>query len=168
MDVLKRRSFLGTLVGGISAAVGAIMAVPLFRFAAWPMFHKGGGADWFALGKADAFSGDGPVRTEIEVRKTDGWRVSTAKQTVYVTRAGGKLQVLSAVCSHLGCVVPWDADSKQFVCPCHKGVFAPDGTRLSGPPPRGLDPLPTKVENGTLYVQYQYYRQLSSKREVIG
>ncbi|MGZ3441034.1 MAG: Rieske 2Fe-2S domain-containing protein, partial [Polyangia bacterium] len=121
MDVLKRRSFLGTLVGGISAAVGAIMAVPLFRFAAWPMFHKGGGADWFALGKADAFSGDGPVRTEIEVRKTDGWRVSTAKQTVYVTRAGGKLQVLSAVCSHLGCVVPWDADSKQFVCPCHKG-----------------------------------------------
>jgi Rieske Fe-S protein len=102
------------------------------------------------------------------VRKQDGWRVSIAKQTVYVTRIGDKLQVLSAVCSHLGCIVPWDASSKVFACPCHRGIFAPDGARISGPPPRGLDPLPTKIENGTLYVQYQYFRQLSAKREVLG
>ena len=98
--VQKRRSFLGVLVGSISAVVGAMMAVPLFRFTAWPMFHKGGSADWFALGPADSFKGELPVRAEIEVRKVDGWRVSTAKQTVYVVRAGGELKVLSAICSH--------------------------------------------------------------------
>src|SRR5512135_1308277 len=85
--VQQRRSFLGVLVGSISAVVGAMMAVPLFRFTAWPMFHKGGGTDWFALGPVDSYKGDLPVRAEIEVRKVDGWRVSTAKQTVYVTRA---------------------------------------------------------------------------------
>lgn len=156
------------LVGSISAVVGALMVVPLGRFTTWPMFHRGGGADWFALGPADKFTGELPVRAEIEVRKVDGWRVSTAKQTVYVTRAGGELRVLSAICSHLGCIVPWEAASKQFVCPCHRGVFGPDGARVSGPPPRGLDSLPTKIEKGTLYVQYQYFRQLSTKREVIG
>ncbi len=168
MDVVKRRSFLGMLVGSISAFVGGLMAVPLFRFAAWPMFHRGGAADWFALGPADSFKGDSPVRAEIDVRKTDGWRVSTAKQTVYVTRVDGQLRVLSAICTHLGCVVPWDAEVKRFVCPCHKGTFAADGARIEGPPPRGLDALPSKIEKGTLYVKYQYFRQLSSKREVIG
>ena len=166
--VQQRRSFLGVLVGSISAVVGAMMAVPLFRFTAWPMFHKGGGADWFALGPVDSFKSELPVRAEIEVRKVDGWRVSTAKQTVYVTRAGGELKVLSAICSHLGCVVPFDEGQKQFVCPCHKGLFAIDGSRISGPPPRGLDALPTKIEGGKLYVQYQYFRQLSAKKEVIG
>lgn len=168
MDDVRRRSFLGTLVAGISAVVGAIMVVPLLRFAAWPMFHGGGGADWFALGPADQFTGETPVRADVEVRKQDGWRVSVAKQTVYVTRAGGTLRVLSAVCTHLGCVVPWDAKAKQFVCPCHKGFYAPDGSRINGPPPRGLDALPTKIENGTLYVKYQYFRQLSAKRDVVG
>jgi menaquinol-cytochrome c reductase iron-sulfur subunit len=168
MDDVKRRSFLGTLVGSISAVVGAIMAVPLIRFASWPVFHGGGAADWFALGPADKFTSDTPVRAEVEVRKQDGWRVSVAKQTVYVTRAGGKLQVLSAICTHLGCVVPWDDKTKTFACPCHKGFYAPDGARISGPQPRGLDPLPTKIENGTIYVRYQYFRQLSAKREVIG
>ena len=168
MEAIKRRSFFGMLIGSISAAVGTIMVVPLFRFSSWPMFQKRGAADWFALGPVDSFKSATPVRAEIEVRKLDGWRVSTAKQTVYVTRAGGELRVLSAICSHLGCIVPWDAGAKQFVCPCHRGVFAPDGARVSGPPPRGLDALPTKIEKGTLYVQYQYFRQLSTKREVIG
>ena len=76
--------------------------------------------------------------------------------------------MLSAICSHLGCIVPWDATQNRFVCPCHAGVFAPDGARISGPPPRGLDALPTKIESGKLYVRYQYFRQLTSKPEVIG
>ena len=46
------------------------------------------------------------------------------------------------------------------------------GSRLAparaAPPPRGLDPLPVKVEGGKLWVKYQYYRQLVPTREVIG
>jgi menaquinol-cytochrome c reductase iron-sulfur subunit len=169
LESKARRSFFGTLVGAISAVVGALMAIPLMRFAAYPVFHGGGEADWFPLGKPEGFTGPDPIRAEIEVRKQDGWRVSTSKQTVWIARDGkGKLQVLSAVCPHLGCVVPWAADQQVFACPCHKGLFAKDGARVSGPPPRGLDVLPSKVENGTLYVKYQYFRNLVAKREVIG
>jgi Rieske Fe-S protein len=81
---------------------------------------------------------------------------------------GGQLRVLSAICTHLGCVVPWKPELRQYACPCHRAFYAPDGERISGPQPRGLDPLPIKIENGTLYVKYQYFRQLISKREVIG
>jgi menaquinol-cytochrome c reductase iron-sulfur subunit len=169
VESTTRRSFFGTLVGAISAVVGALMAIPLIRFAAYPVFHGGGGADWFPVGKPDNFTGAEPIRAVVEVRKQDGWRVSTTKQTVWITRDDkGELKVLSAVCSHLGCVVPWTQEKQMFVCPCHKGFFGKDGARVSGPPPRGLDVLPSKIENGTLYVKYQYFRNLVAKREVIG
>lgn len=62
-----RRSFFGVLVGSISAVVGAIMAVPLVRFALHPVLHPAGGAEWFALGSQDelaAAAAGGPVRAE--------------------------------------------------------------------------------------------------------
>jgi nitrite reductase/ring-hydroxylating ferredoxin subunit len=165
----SRRSFFGILVGAISTVVGAIMAIPLARFALHPLFHPGGGADWYPLGRLEDFSGGDPVRAEVEVHKVDGWRASVVKQTVWVTRNGqSPPTVFSAICPHLGCVVPWNTDQKMFACPCHKGFFARDGIRVSGPPPRGLDPLPSKVEDGKLWVKYQYFRQLVSGREVIG
>ena len=32
------------------------------------------------------------------------------------------------------------------------------GAVIGGPPPRGLDPLPVKVEEGAVYVQYKAFR----------
>jgi menaquinol-cytochrome c reductase iron-sulfur subunit len=167
-----RRSFFGVLVGSISAVVGAMMAVPLVRFALHPVLHGGGGADWFALGSPEelaAAAAAEPLRAEVSFRRVDGWRATTVKQTVWVTRgATGGLLVLSATCPHLGCVAVWHGDRGRFVCPCHNGNFDRHGEVLSGPPPRGLDPLPVKVEGGKLWVKYRYYRQLVRDREVIG
>ncbi len=164
-----RRSFFGTLITAISAVVGFIMAVPLVRFALYPIRRGGGSAEWYPLGDVTGFQGSEPTRAEVEVRKVDGWRVSRVKQTVWITRSpAGQLVVLSAICTHLGCVVPWDAQKQQFACPCHHAFYARGGDRISGPQPRGLDPLPSKVEKGVLYVEYQYFRQLVAKREVIG
>ena len=41
-------------------------------------------------------------------------------------------------CAHLGCPVEWFEQSRLFMCPCHGGVYYEDGSRASGPPPRGL------------------------------
>lgn len=164
-----RRSFLGALVTAVSAVVAAFMTIPAVRFVLYPVLHGASGADWFALGKADSFTGPFPIRAEVKVRKRDGWRVTTTNQSVWITRrAEGQLLVLSAICTHLGCVVPWKAEIKQFACPCHGAFYSQDGERISGPQRRGLDPLPMKVEGGTLYVRYQHFRQLVASREVIG
>ena len=94
---------------------------------------------------------------------------STAKRTVWVVHpAGAPLRVVSDVCPHLGCGVPWRDDEKIFHCPCHHAKFDAAGELISGPAPRGLDPLPTKIENGKLLVQYQFFRNLVKTREVIG
>ncbi len=91
---------------------------------------------------------------------------SGAGKPVYVSKdSKGELIVLSAVCTHLGCTVPWVEKEKKFICPCHLGVFAPDGKLLGGPPPRDMDRLETKVENGVLQTQYQFFRQLTRNKE---
>jgi len=64
----------------------------------------------------------------------------------------GKLACLSAVCTHLGCIVQWQKDQEEFRCPCHGGRFTIDGTVVSGPPPRPLAKLPFTVANDTVTV----------------
>jgi len=44
------------------------------------------------------------------------------------------------------------------VCPCHDGVFAEDGSVVSGPPPRPLDTLSAEVVDGTLVIEYEDFR----------
>ncbi len=55
-------------------------------------------------------------------------------------------------CTHLGCLVPWNAGEGRFACPCHAGRYNRVGEVLSGPPPRPLDLFPIKIVNGQVVV----------------
>jgi thiosulfate dehydrogenase [quinone] large subunit len=67
--------------------------------------------------------------------------------------AGNTFVAFSAVCTHAGCPVQYDASSVQFVCPCHGGVYdARTGQVRAGPPPAPLQRIPLTVANGELLV----------------
>jgi Rieske Fe-S protein len=103
------------------------------------------------------------------VEQIDGWRKAVSEKVIYVTKnPSSQLQVLSAVCPHLGCSIQWRQSKHEFECPCHAASFALDGTKLSGPSPRAMDSLETQVQNGRLLVRYQYFRQLVPTKEIIG
>ncbi|MGQ9365659.1 FAD-dependent oxidoreductase [Azospirillum sp. ST 5-10] len=51
---------------------------------------------------------------------------------VYRDPRGG-LHRLSAVCTHLQCIVRWNPAEKSWDCPCHGSRFATDGAVLNGP-----------------------------------
>lgn len=80
-------------------------------------------------------------------------------QTINVARKGegdsaDDFIALSSVCPHLGCQVYWESDRNRFFCPCHNGVFDPDGLGTEGPPKgQSLLRYPLKVENGLLFVE---------------
>ncbi|ABO94328.1 Rieske iron-sulfur protein of cytochrome b6f [Ostreococcus lucimarinus CCE9901] len=45
---------------------------------------------------------------------------------------------LNAVCTHLGCVVPWNKAENKFKCPCHGSQYNADGKVIRGPAPLSL------------------------------
>jgi len=73
-------------------------------------------------------------------------------QRVIVLRRNGEVRAFSGTCTHLGCQVKWEADKNRFFCPCHLGVFDPEGQVVSGPPPRPLDQFKVEVVGSSVYV----------------
>jgi len=164
----SRRSFLGALLALASAFVAAVLAIPVLRYIFYPLTANANNSDMTEVGSVASFSNlKTPLRHTLELKQRDGWRETASQPVVYVVKSDGKIKVLSAICTHLGCTVPWDPDRNEFVCPCHGGTFSADGTHLSGPPRRSLDSLETKVSGGKLMVKYQYFRPDVPHKEVI-
>jgi cytochrome b6-f complex iron-sulfur subunit len=45
---------------------------------------------------------------------------------------------INAICTHLGCVVPWNAAENKFMCPCHGSQYDATGKVVRGPAPLSL------------------------------
>jgi cytochrome b6-f complex iron-sulfur subunit len=56
----------------------------------------------------------------------------------------GQIYAISAVCTHLGCIVKRQEDG-QFLCPCHGSLFAANGRVLNGPAPTALNWLEMSI-----------------------
>lgn len=62
-------------------------------------------------------------------------------------RATGKVQAVSASCTHMGCAVAWNEEESSWDCPCHGSRFAPDGAVLHGPAFEPLEPISLPVDS---------------------
>ena len=61
---------------------------------------------------------------------------------------------LSSTCPHLGCQVRWEAGNNRFFCPCHNGVFDPEGYGTEGPPKgQSLLRYPLKIDQDLLFIE---------------
>jgi menaquinol-cytochrome c reductase iron-sulfur subunit len=165
-----RRSFLGVLLGLGSFCVGTLLSVPLIRFTLFPLLRRTTEVKASTVGELSDFSSmTEPMMRTLQIDQVDGWRKSVSEKVVYVTKdVQGQLRVLTAICPHLGCTVPWNKEKKEFMCPCHGARFAADGTRIGGPSLRGMDTLETSIQDGQLLARFQYFRQLVADKEVTG
>lgn len=166
----RRNLFCTSLAVGTSGLMGAILAIPILRSIFYPVYAKAATQEWSDVGDVTEFTNaKEPVTKAVSFSQRDGWREVVSTQPVYVNRlANGELQVLSAICPHMGCSVAWQAGQNKFVCPCHGGQFAADGKHLGGPPPRGMDALRTKVNNGKLQVSFEFFRPNVSGQQTLG
>lgn len=58
----------------------------------------------------------------------------------YLTVKGATLEdyAVNAVCTHLGCVVPWNRAANKYMCPCHGSQYDNRGKVVRGPAPLSL------------------------------
>jgi cytochrome b6-f complex iron-sulfur subunit len=133
-----RRKFLGLCLGGTAAA--------FFGAAGWSTFR-------YLAPRQEATTAAKVTIPEEEVLPGGAKFFAFAGSPAVVVRTkDGTLLALSAVCTHLGCIVQWEKERQDFLCPCHAGRFSPEGQVISGPPPQPLARLPVAVANGTITV----------------
>ncbi|MCA9168592.1 MAG: Rieske 2Fe-2S domain-containing protein [Planctomycetales bacterium] len=146
----RRLLAIGTiLLSGLAAAAAGL---PVLGFLFAPLRKRKD--EWVDAGLASKFG----VGETLLVNVTnplgtvdDG---DTGKTAMYVRNLGNnQFKIFAVNCTHLGCPIQWFSGAGLFMCPCHGGVYYGDGSRASGPPPRGLFEYEHKVDRGKLLVK---------------
>ncbi|MDO3380149.1 ubiquinol-cytochrome c reductase iron-sulfur subunit [Geoalkalibacter halelectricus] len=137
-DINRRRVLLGTLLGGLGAVLAAAGVYPVWRFLAPPATDE-------ALDQVTLF------RDQVPLGGAHFFNFR-GRPAVIIQMRPGDFTAFSAVCTHLGCVVQWQAAEQRFLCPCHAGLFSADGAVIGGPPPRPLERLAVSLRDDRILV----------------
>ena len=150
----SRRGFLFRLGIGLNVLGAALVGIPVVGYIFGPTVRRTDGQSWIALGPLARFPAGQTRLATYENPVSVPWDGATAKVACWVRHIEGeRFQVFAVNCAHLGCPVRWFAQSRLFMCPCHGGVYYEDGSRASGPPPRGLFEYEYRVRDGALWVR---------------
>ncbi|MGW2858974.1 FAD-dependent oxidoreductase [Streptomyces sp. NPDC001205] len=85
--------------------------------------------------------GDGTNGPVGELRPGEGTVVRADGKPCAVHRDdAGNLHAVSAVCTHMGCLVAFNNAERTWECPCHGSRFGIDGEILQGPALKPLEP----------------------------
>jgi len=137
----NRRQFFGVL----SRAFLGLWGLGLAGGAAMYLKPRGGGED-----VAERLIHAGRLE---DLRIGEGRLVRHGLQPFYVIRLDhDHVTAISAVCTHVRCILKYDRERRGFICPCHAGRFDLSGNVLGGPPSRALPSYAVSVRAGEIYV----------------
>merc|ERR1719386_26344 len=137
-DMNKRTSMNLLLLGAASLPVASLGLPYAFFFVPKSAGGSGGG-----IVAKDALGGDVLVEQWIKDHPPPQRSLAQGLKgdpTYLVITEDKTLETygINAVCTHLGCVVPWNAVDKQFQCPCHGSRYDSTGKVVRGPAPLSL------------------------------
>lgn len=119
---VTRRDFFNEIAGGALAIAGIGAAVVTVKYASPNVLFEP--PTTFHAGPLD----DYPLNSVTYIQD----------QQVYIVRTAKGMWVMSAVCTHLGCITQWKPEQDLVACPCHGSKFEKGGRVVAGPAPRPL------------------------------
>jgi cytochrome b6-f complex iron-sulfur subunit len=137
----RRRGLLAWLAAGFVSIWGFGAAWVVAAFVKPPRSSKGLADRVIKVGPAESL----PVGNAQLVRH--------GREPIFVVRTDeGTLVGLSAVCTHLHCILKWDDSRRVLSCPCHRGAFDLNGNVVAGPPRYPLERFRVEIQLGEIYV----------------
>jgi menaquinol-cytochrome c reductase iron-sulfur subunit len=136
----------------LSAVIAVVAGLPVIGFLFSPLTRRVPRV-WRSVGAVDRFAIGETVSVVFEDASPLPWAGVTARSAAWVRRDDAeRFTAFSVHCTHLGCPVRWVASAQLFLCPCHGGVYYPDGNRAAGPPPKPLPQYPVRVHDGQVEI----------------
>ena len=119
---MKRRDFLkiifkGTIGGWFLTIIGAILSFLKFPKIEREEFEK-----------------------EIEIKGVEDLKIWEAKfvphlkEPLFFIKTESGFIAISAVCTHMKCILEYKEEDRMISCPCHAALFDLNGNPLKGPP----------------------------------
>jgi menaquinol-cytochrome c reductase iron-sulfur subunit len=175
--IISRRRFLlntGIFIGGATAILAGSSAV--FYNAALRNKKNDEGIEeptnnLVLLGNKSEFDNMNELtKVNYQTEVQDAWVTREIEGMVYINKTqNNELIIMSPICTHLGCTVPFASEKDQkskpnlaLKCPCHGGEFDEWGRIIGGPPPRPLDIYRPVVQGDKLYFDYYSLKQRKS------
>jgi cytochrome b6-f complex iron-sulfur subunit len=122
---------------------------------AYPRFKAGEFGGKFEVSqKADAYALDQPPDLNSN-GKFYVVKVANEPGTVEKPNPSSSPHIIAIyqVCTHLGCLIPFQQSENRFICPCHGSTFERTSQYVRGPAGRNLDQFVTEVApDGTITV----------------
>lgn len=136
---IGRRQFMNLLTFGSVTGVALGALYPVVKYFIPP---SSGGAGGGLIAK-DALGNDLIVSEFLDTHNVGERTLAQGLKgdPTYVIVTGDNTIAnygINAVCTHLGCVVPWNASENKFKCPCHGSQYNAEGKVVRGPAPLSL------------------------------
>ncbi|MHB8755032.1 MAG: QcrA and Rieske domain-containing protein [Candidatus Acidiferrales bacterium] len=96
--------------------------------------------------------------TKVDIGHASDFQMGVNQQflqsnRIWVRKDPGRIFVIKAVCTHLGCTPDWIPTQNIFHCPCHGSEYDIDGINFAGPAPRPMDRCALALQpDGTILV----------------
>lgn len=136
---MEKRKLMNLLLLGAIALPTAGLAGPYLYFLVPP--SSGGGG--LGVSAMDALGNEITMSDWLKTHPAGDRTLAQGLKgdpTYLVVETDGTLATygVNAVCTHLGCVVPWNKAENKFMCPCHGSQYSPQGKVVRGPAPLSL------------------------------
>lgn len=144
----ERRNLMNFILVGSAAITLGGLAIPYLSFFVPPTPAGAGGT----ITAKDALGRDVLLREYLKTKPAGDRSLVQGLQgdaTYLIVKDDNTLASfgLNAVCTHLGCVVPWSASANKFICPCHGSQYDTEGAVVRGPAPLPLALVHVEVDN---------------------
>ena len=147
---MKRKEFLSTITGGITATCVACLAAACSKEEMFTPSSTSGSSTTPSTGNTPF-----TVNLSTELRAVNDF-ISKSGVIVIRTSAGNNASnflAVSSACPHAGATVEYNNTKSSFYCSAHGSAFASDGALVTGPATRGLSKLSVEITGSNLVVK---------------
>jgi len=164
---LSRRNFFKIISGLFTGFITVTLGIPMLESLLGTSGKKKHQV-YSKIAPVSSIQVEKPVDLPFVMTVEDAFIKNVQPENVWaVKNPDSEMTVFSPICPHLGCRYQWHEDQKLFICPCHHSVFNIEGKVVSGPAPRPLDTLPTKIKNNYLFALWERFKPGIPTKEIL-
>ena len=146
---LRQPDSIGAVRVARRPVLGAAVAMSVAGLAACSGYGSGSSPAASPANTGSATGGAGGEIVKVADIPVGGGKILTDRKLVVTQPTAGTIKVLTAVCTHQGCLV--DTVSNGLIsCPCHGSEYSLTGEVKGGPAPAPLATVPSTVQNGAV------------------